>query len=122
MKMLTKQQLFDKTAIHLVRQGKKSRNKQWCLYRGKDGLKCPVGALITDKEYEKDMEGSNVLDLFDDWKKNLNACGISKRHQRLLKEIQIVHDDCRATNWVKELKEVALLFKLSPVKFLKYVK
>ena len=44
---LTRQAAFNKVARHLLRQNAKSTNKDGeCLYRGPNGLRCAVGALI----------------------------------------------------------------------------
>ena len=47
------QQVFDVVATHLFTQGKQAREGSLCQYRTKAGLKCAVGALITDESWEK---------------------------------------------------------------------
>lgn len=56
---MTKQEAFDASTGHLIRQARKSANTgiysgdtTQCLYRGPDGSKCAVGALLTDEEVE----------------------------------------------------------------------
>ena len=47
------QLVFDVVATHLFTQGKQAREGSLCQYRTKAGLKCAVGALITDESWEK---------------------------------------------------------------------
>lgn len=47
------QQVFDVVATHLFTQGKQAKEGGGCQYRTHDGLKCAVGALITDESWEK---------------------------------------------------------------------
>ncbi len=52
---MTPQEIFDTVVVHLLQQGKQSKSHV-CLYRSDDGLKCAVGALIPDSEYDPAME------------------------------------------------------------------
>src|ERR1019366_8136543 len=86
----TAQQVYDTSVGHLIRQGKPaSEDGIECSYRTKDGLKCAIGCLITDKEYIVSMEGRNVYDI--------NRCGnLPKTLVQfidLLDELQSLHDD-----------------------------
>ena len=52
------QDVFDKVLNHMRVQGKLSLGvEDSCAYRGNNGLKCAIGALIPDKNYDKDIEG-----------------------------------------------------------------
>lgn len=55
---MTDQEIFDKVAAHLIRQGGPARdgNKD-CAYRAPNGRTCAVGCLIPDSAYDSDMEG-----------------------------------------------------------------
>ena len=55
---MTDQQVFDSVYEHMVKQGKRSVSvvDGECMYRGPDGLKCAVGALIPDDIYEPEMD------------------------------------------------------------------
>lgn len=63
--------MFDKMLEHLRAQGCRSVDEfDSCLYRGPNGTKCAVGALIPDEKYSKDMEdisASGLLNLFPDF-------------------------------------------------------
>jgi hypothetical protein len=55
------QQMFNKAARGVIKQGKPSRNKDGaCLYRGPDNCRCVVGHLITNKEYNHNMENKSA--------------------------------------------------------------
>jgi hypothetical protein len=46
---MTKQEIFDKVAAHLLTQRKRCVNQTGdCVYRSDDGLKCAAGCLIPD--------------------------------------------------------------------------
>jgi hypothetical protein len=56
--MLTDQEMFDTVARHLLKQREISEMCDGtCAYRGPNGLKCAVGCLIPDKDYEGRYEG-----------------------------------------------------------------
>lgn len=55
---MTEQEIFDKVAEHLQKQGHRALNEDGvCVYRGKNGTKCAVGALIPDELYDSKIEG-----------------------------------------------------------------
>ncbi|HXP50958.1 MAG TPA: hypothetical protein VN922_13445 [Bacteroidia bacterium] len=61
--LITKQEIFDKVAPHLVRQGRQSildNGSGICAYRGSNGLMCAVGVLIPDNHYEPFLEGASA--------------------------------------------------------------
>jgi hypothetical protein len=69
---------------------KRSHLRGTCLYRGPDGGKCFVGALITDEEYKPEMEGKAIKELA---KANDNL--IPERlipFAEILLELQAIHD------------------------------
>ena len=52
--MRTSQEVFDVVAKHLLTQNAKSMDDPWdemCAYRGENGRRCAVGALIPDDLY-----------------------------------------------------------------------
>jgi hypothetical protein len=63
--MSTIQEAFDVAAIHMLGQGVqsmcRSMGRPTCAYRGHDGLKCGIGALISDEAYAPYLEGYGVL-------------------------------------------------------------
>lgn len=56
---------FEQVAKHLFKQGVQAVNKSGtnCVYRGPNGLKCAIGALIHDDEYNPCMEANSVCNL-----------------------------------------------------------
>ena len=57
---MNEQELFNQAVVHCATQGRRSTvpdDSDQCLYRGPDGLRCVVGALIFDEEYTSDIEG-----------------------------------------------------------------
>lgn len=92
----TAQEIFDQVAKHLLTQNAVSVDaEEWnCLYRTSNGLKCAVGCLIADEEYDIKMENRSVGCLI--------YCDVSK-HLQLLKDLQEVHDHFETTLWKTEL-------------------
>lgn len=58
MTYLTRQEAFDTALTHLRKQGCKSVTSDTlrCAYRGRNGTKCAIGALIPDEKYERGMD------------------------------------------------------------------
>lgn len=53
MKMRSRQTVFNMVLKHLRKQGKRAMNRnESCRYRGPNGTKCAVGALIADEDYK----------------------------------------------------------------------
>jgi len=101
---LTMQEMFDKLAVHLFKQGKQSLmpitnsdglHKEICAYRGENHLMCGVGIFITDEEYDMGMEQQGVSRLMGSYKH------ISDKFAHInvdfLSAIQVVHDN--PENW-----------------------
>lgn len=53
---MTKQEMFDKVAEHLLKQGGPAWDNM-CMYRAPNGRKCAAGCLIPDNLYRKEWEG-----------------------------------------------------------------
>lgn len=96
----SEQEVFDYVIGHLVSQGRQSIDKKakggWvpCAYRGENGAKCAVGALIPDEIYDDGMEGSPVDMLIEQFPRECVITGIIK-HANLLIDLQKLHDDSR---------------------------
>lgn len=90
------QAIFNEVVEHLIRQGCQSvRGDGSCMYRGPDGLKCAVGALIRDEEYAPWMEHRTACDL-------AQVGGLPARlmpHVLLLRELQFIHDKSPSCWW-----------------------
>jgi hypothetical protein len=56
----TRQTAFDTALAHLRKQGQRAVEDQHsdagCVYRSPEGLKCAIGALISDEDYNPNME------------------------------------------------------------------
>jgi hypothetical protein len=127
--MMTNQEVFDKVAIHLLTQNKKSihpkssGNIGTCLYRGPDGLKCAVGAMIPDELYSPTFEGLTISDLAAlDSSENTTTRNraiklmeyFRKEHISiaLLRSLQSVHDRYSPVDWPYELSREAKMYEL----------
>ena len=55
--MMTKQEIFDTVVTHLRAQGIRSMRGCTCVYRGPEGRKCAIGALIPDEDFKPEWEG-----------------------------------------------------------------
>jgi len=104
---MTEQEIFDAVVRHLKKQGRRALNKDQCVYRGSNGLKCAVGCLISDAEYTPSMEGHTV-----------DAITLPERlrvHRRLLCHLQEDHDraldldDC-----LNSMRATAVQYKINP--------
>lgn len=103
--MSIKQELFDRISKHLLKQNAKSIDIGGCLYRGPNGLKCAVGAIIPDKKYSQTIEGSNVHDT------EVVDC-LPTRYQgdnsiEFLYKLQKLHDCAPVDLWKQRLEEIA---------------
>ena len=115
---MTPQEAFETVAKHLLAQGRPSKNeKGMCVYRGPDGLKCAVGALIPDEAYDPRMEdiyASMVIAQFDDLE-FLKEANLEVNGERLLDVLQELHDSSNYfwKNPKRKLKRVGQVFNLS---------
>lgn len=105
------QEIFDKVYEHLRSQNKKAVNSSsntgfYCKYRSKDGLKCAVGCLIDDEDYDSMMEGIPASQLLTEfaWKPSINRIA---SNPALLEELQRVHDGSAPSLWPRRLAQVA---------------
>ena len=124
--ILTHQQVFDKSARHLMQQKQRSvmlyEDREICTYRGQNNLMCALGPFIPDEKYTTALDGYDVSAFFDDYgsKRHLKDCfvGLADEHLDLLTELQHAHDF--EENWtddginVDALRTVATRFDLSP--------
>ncbi len=113
---MTKQEIFDTVALHLIKQGKKSVNDIGrCLYRSPEGLKCAIGCLIPDEVYQRSMEGHGVSRLLG----NYDSLKFLWPFDAILNDIQRVHDNTYSEGqiWtdavVLRLRKIAEKYNLS---------
>jgi len=90
------QNIFDEVITHLVRQGKRAAAGGHCRYRA-DGLKCAVGVLIPDEEYDSAWEGCPVGEIHYMLGRPESFWGIDVSHLRFLVDLQDLHD--RVHHW-----------------------
>lgn len=120
---LTKQEIFDRVAEHLLTQMEKSGVVDEtcgygfrCLYRGPNGLKCAAGALIPDELYDPciedvSIESDKTGDFITSETLRLlvsirEKCGIEEEKD-FVRELQKIHDEFAPEYWEIELKELA---------------
>lgn len=110
--MYTNQEIFNKTHKHLLGQNKKSISTEgYCKYRGPNNLKCAIGPFISDKLYDKDMEGKSVQGLFDDFPKVMSQL-FYKEQLPFLRALQHIHDHTNIDNWRSTLEILAISHNL----------
>jgi hypothetical protein len=124
---MTAQEIFDRVATHLLKQGRKSISARMdddggilCAYRGADGTRCAVGCLIPDEHYDAGIEDYRVF--AEPVANALMAAGVVKevslRHHddrfRLLGELQWLHDQRSVEEWPDALRAVSTNYGLSP--------
>lgn len=93
------QQAFEASVRQMFAQGKPAQNdKGVCMYRGPNGTKCAVGALIPDEAYSEDMEQNilSVLVEIDEFSAVLPP--ILLENVTFFQGLQHIHDD--ELNWV----------------------
>ena len=110
---MTNQEAFDKVVAFLTKQNCRSMsvNGLYCAYRGIGGMKCAVGCLIPDDEYDPKMDGLGSLDIRSILKDfsipSLNGIAVD-----LLESLQRVHDNVSPEYWQGKFEEVAHKFGL----------
>lgn len=91
------QEIFDTIVQHLHDTPRQAANSTGlCRYRTEDGLKCAVGTLITDEEYEPRMDKLGVVT--EVHREGLLPERLTS-HVSLLRRLQSVHDD--HMNWLE---------------------
>ena len=125
---LSAQRLFDKAAVGMLLQNKRSANWAGCRYHSEDGCRCALGFILTDEAYSAELEGFGIrganpsrllADPTDPRSKVVQALQRSKvdvRDPRLfgmLQSLQKIHDIEPIQLWPRELKKLALRHGLS---------
>jgi len=106
------QQIFDKTASHLLKQGIQSvlEDNDTCAYRGQDGLMCAVGCLINEHAYNWSIEGT-AIDDSPNVQRALRNSGIEfdadGKVMLLLCKLQLIHDTKKESDWAASLSALA---------------
>lgn len=112
---MTKQEIFDKVAIHLLTQKKRSisESEGGCLYKGPNGLKCAVGCLFTGNFDTSELEGEAVFS--SEVRCALQSLGVIDSNESdqvedqvdLLSELQEIHDEMPPEDWRMHLLRLA---------------
>lgn len=112
-----RQLAFDRIARHLLTQNEKARadyTRLTCRYRTDAGLKCAIGALIPDEEYNEDFEGSALHTshpLLAHLQKDLGKPRDEDVY--FLRTMQQVHDTADVAMWPAELCAKARVYGLN---------
>ena len=89
MKNYSEQEIFNHVITHLANQERQSVGYDGeCRYRSPEGMSCAVGCLISDEDYEVEMEGADVAYLI----KRFEAVSWMASHRDLLDDLQDLHD------------------------------
>lgn len=112
MTFLTRQEIFDIVAQHLLTQNEKSYDSVngWCMYRGPNGTKCAVGVLIADEVYTEVIENEPSDMLFSAYRSILEDSRIdldSQEIEWLLNDLQFIHDYNECEYWRDNLEDLA---------------
>jgi hypothetical protein len=116
---MTRQEVFDTVAAHLLKQNARSLidptdlDDPGCAYRGAAGLKCAVGCLIPDEVYKPSMEGIGMLGLLEAGAKWAPKLAYLHPHRFLLADLQRVHDGDAPAEWPTQLARVAREYSLT---------
>lgn len=90
--VMSAQDVFDRAAVHLIKQGRRASNEVACLYRGPENTCCAVGALIPEALYQAGFENGNVERLISGLEDGVLLKFLHK-HRSLLNDLQSVHDN-----------------------------
>lgn len=99
------QEIFDFVANHLLAQNGKAIENDMCRYRS-GNLKCAVGALIADEDYDCKFENSSIRTLRDKLEGSIFA-DISEPKLILLMHLQSIHDTRQVASWPEALSGLA---------------
>lgn len=108
------QEVFDKVASHLLKQGKQSMNNALnvCAYRGSGGLMCAVGCLIEDEFYSFELEGQRAFRVQVRAALRRSIGDFDGGVAQLLDSLQVMHDDAPPEFWSDRLSQIARSYGL----------
>ena len=113
--MRTAQEIFNIVVAHLRQQNSKSMtsyDETLCAFRGTDGRKCAIGALIPDECYDPYMEGIHFTEFDAINEKMTNLRDEFIAHESLLQDLLIIHDRYDLDKWEDSLANIAKKFYL----------
>ena len=112
MSLMTTQEIFEKSANHLLKQNAVSMTKTdydsklTCAYRGDNGLMCAVGCLIPNEEYLPELEGESASCVA------AYTPSLRGANTAFLNELQIIHDKTDTSEWRARLLQLGRGYKL----------
>jgi hypothetical protein len=125
MKEMNRQEVFDSVSRHLIEQGCKSVSPDdmeigsyTCMYRGEQGTKCAIGALIKDEYYCTTFEGNSLSEesILKAIEKSLDVV-LKNKDKDFLRALQNAHDSSFDEGFREEitdrLKTVARNYELN---------
>lgn len=89
-------QIIQFVARHMILQNARSYDND-CMYRSEKGLTCAVGCIISDSEYDTEMETFGIHN------QRFDKFGIETGRRALLGALQILHDSTMPYQWHNEL-------------------
>lgn len=93
MEQLTEQIIFDRTCEHMKSQKVQAITPNGrCRYRTEDGLKCNVGHLIPDEDYDPKMDANSTGGAISTVLCRFPQLHYLRPFQHLLSDLQAVHD------------------------------
>lgn len=107
------QWVFDTVVRHAREQGEKAEYENGgCAYRTRFGLKCFMGALIDDNQYDPGLEGQGVesAEVESALIKSTSPIDIAfiwRHPDSFLRLLQTIHDDHIVEEWEHEFEEFA---------------
>jgi hypothetical protein len=119
---MTNQELFDRVVAHARQQKCKAMTDYGCVYRGTDGTKCFIGALIPDDKYLNSFEEHSLNPLLTHRKDTheyaiakdiATAAGIEEPQYELAKVLQGVHDTFEQPKWEGHFTKIAAQYTLT---------
>lgn len=112
---MKRQDIFDKVYKHLLNQGTKSIDDDGkCLYRDEDGMRCAIGCLIDDKNYNINIENKNIYSTLvkNAIKKSNKGIRLNIKTVSMLGMLQDIHDEDNPENWAGLLRSLAKTCRL----------
>lgn len=112
------QEIFDQVAVHLLTQNEKSMLGGACVYRGQTRkgkkLMCAAGCLISDEE----VKALSKTQLASSWLSLICDSIAPIEYELLIRQFQIIHDNCPVMEWKLHLLKVATQwdFKIDAIK------
>lgn len=105
----TAQEVFDQVATHLLTQNQKSLTTKGCAYRGENNLMCAAGCLISDEEYNHEMDNpGDKLENGTSWSELVDVEYAPPNHRILIGTLQTCHDLMEPHQWEDELAGIAI--------------